>query len=236
MGTSHLFDDSATRDFVGCPAGTAEPGDGRDGVTLISTAPLAEAEVLWRVRGSSGDWQVQALDPALLAAQRSTTEARVADGSVAAGMELIGHCVTIDRDLYQAYELYATGLDIHGRRFTTITATLADLTPEGRPPSVVEVNARFNQATVKSWTTTTGSVHFHWFPLAADEEPPANCNGMLEYPLTRSVGDAFLTQHMPRLQRLPQLHPQRTGLHRSIERKTELEMRSEPFRLECQPL
>jgi hypothetical protein len=114
---------------------------------------------------------------------------RLADGSLAAGTELIGHCATIDRDLNRPYELYATGLDTAGRPFTTITITLADLTPEGRPPSVIEVNSRLNQATVKSWTTTTGSVDFRWFPLAADEEPPLpNCDGMLEYPLTRSTG------------------------------------------------
>ena len=189
VNSPHLFDDDATPEFVGCPAGTAEPGDGRDGVTLVATAPLASAQVHWRVRGSLGDWRTLNIDPAVLAVQQEAVQVRLADGSLAAGTELIGHCATIDRDLNRPYELYATGLDTAGRPFTTITITLADLTPEGRPPSVIEVNSRLNQATVKSWTTTTGSVDFRWFPLAADEEPPLpNCDGMLEYPLTRSTG------------------------------------------------
>lgn len=187
----HSLDRADRPEVVGCPADTRPAGAGEQAASVVSTGPISEATMFWRPRGSTGAWTSQALDPAALAAQGATWDARVAAGTITDdSLGLIVHCLTFTRDLNMPYEAYATGTAADGRPFTTIVVTLPDLTPEGRPPSTVTINSRFNQATITAWTTAEGSVHLQWYPLAAGEEPPADsCESRLEFPITlRSAG------------------------------------------------
>lgn len=192
ISPGHRPDDGRDSPVVGCPTTRSAGPAGRDPVRLVTTGPIADATVRWRPRGSAEPWSSLELDPAMLATQAATFDARLSAGVWPAGVvPLVLHCFEIDRELDRAYEVYATGTDVRDRPFVTSVTTLADLTPSGRPPTVAEIDARSNEATVTAWTTSAGSVQFHWFPLAPGEAaPPGDCVGRRAFPFVARAGRA----------------------------------------------
>ena len=110
--------------------------------------------------------QLPTIEPATPAADRSAWEARfeVEEFSLA-DFGYLAHCaIPVVRDQNVAYELHLTARDIFGRTFENVSV-LPDATPEGRPPTVVQISETESVAQMTAWTHEGGLVTVGVFPF-----------------------------------------------------------------------
>lgn len=135
-------------------------------MTVYSLTPLESLYVEGRPYGSSLAYEPLALlEPATSAAESSAWQARLEAEEYSLDFGFLAHCaIPLERDQNLPYELHLTGTDFLGRPVDDISI-LPDATPEGRPPTVVQLSETDSVAQMTAWTHDGGLITVGVFPL-----------------------------------------------------------------------
>lgn len=141
-------------------------------ITVYSATPLESLTVAWRPFGSAEAWATVE-GPRTASGQRAAWEERfAAEDYSLAEFGYLAHCgITVERDPDTAYEVRLTARDSFGRDISG-TATLADASPAGRPPTTATIDDD-SVAQLRAFTTERGSVVVAAFNIGDRSE--ANC-------------------------------------------------------------